>query len=263
VVPLNVHFGEQTLRDGVDLSSEEFYRRLVASPKLPTTSQPSVGAFVEAYKELLPGAEAIVSVHISSKLSGTCNSALGAREEVKAVVPVEVVDTQQASLGLGLAALAAARAASAGAGLGRVLEETRRALGQVRFFGVLDTLEYLAKGGRIGKAQAYLGALLQIKPLLTVKDGEVAPLERVRTMARGMQRLVELTREAMPLQELMVIHSTAPDQAQELARQMAPCFPTGPIPVGRFGPVIGTHVGPGALGVALRRALPVREGRAG
>ena len=254
VVPLNVHFGDQAFQDGVDLSADEFYQRLVASPRLPTTSQPSVGAFLETYQPLQEGAEGIVSVHISAKLSGTCNSALQAREQLAGSPPIEVVDTQQASMGIGLVAMAAARAARAGAGFTDVVEEARRALQQVRVLFLVDTLEYLAKGGRIGKAAALLGSMLSIKPLLELREGEVHPLERVRTRARAVGRLSELVQETAPLQEIAVLHTTTPEEAQALESRLAPLAPEGGTMIGRLGSVVGTYAGPGLLGVGLRRA---------
>jgi DegV family protein with EDD domain len=254
VVPLNVQFGEETYRDGVDISPDQFYQRLVSSPRLPTTSQPSVGAFIEAYQGVAEGAEGIVSVHISAKLSGTCNSATQAQTELASTVPIEVVDTRQASLATGLVALAAARAAQAGASLAEVAEEARKASGEVSVFFMVDTLEYLQKGGRIGKAAAFLGGLLNVKPLLTIRDGEVHPLERARTRRKAVARLLELVRQAAPVRELAVMHSTTPEDAEELARQVAPLLSEGQVLTGRLGSVVGTYAGPGMLGVGLRRA---------
>ncbi|MSQ11544.1 MAG: DegV family protein [Dehalococcoidia bacterium] len=253
VVPLNIHFGTETLRDGVDITPDAFYARLVASKRLPTTSQPSAGAFVEAYQRLARDADAIVSVHISAKLSGTYNSALQAVQLLDGARPVDVLDTQQASLGLGLIALAAARVAKAGGTATQVVEEARRAMGQARFFGVVDTLEYLEKGGRIGKAQAFLGNVLKIKPVLAIQDGVAHPVERCRTMQKALDRLVAMVEEAAPIQELGVLHSTTPEAAQALAERVRRFTPDGKVLMGRIGPVVGTYLGPGALGVGLLR----------
>ena len=198
VVPLNVHFGTDTFRDGIDLSADEFYERLVASSCPPTTSQPSVGAFLEVYQKALEGADGIVSVHISAKLSGTWNSAIQAREQLADPSRVQVVDTGQASMGLGWVAVAAARAAQAGASLEEVAREAQSTAEQVRVLFLVDTLEFLQKGGRIGKAQAMFGSVLSIKPLLTIQEGEVHPMERVRTRGKGVARLVQLVQEAAP-----------------------------------------------------------------
>ena len=249
VVPLNVHFGTDTFRDGIDLSADEFYERLVASPRPPTTSQPSVGAFLEVYQKALEGADGIVSVHISAKVSGTWNSSVQAREQLSDPSQVTVVDTGQASMGLGWVAVAAARAAQAGASLEEVAGVARSAAEQVRVLFLVDTLEYLQKGGRIGKAQAMFGSVLSIKPLLTIQDGEVHPLERVRTRGKGVARLVQLVQEAAPLQTLAVLYTTTEDEARALAERLRPCVPSGEVIVGRLGTVVGTYAGPGLLGV--------------
>ena len=253
VVPLNVHFGEQSFQDGLEITPDDFYQRLLASPRPPTTSQPSVGAFLDTYQRLGKEADGIVSVHISAKLSGTCNSALQAREELAGSLPVEVVDTGQASLGLGLVAMATARAAQGGADIAETQAEARRAMEQVSVLFMVDTLEYLQKGGRIGKGAAFLGGILNVKPLLCIHDGEVHPLERARTRSKAVDRLVELVQEEAPYQELAVMHTTTPDAAQELAQRLAPCVPGGQVLVGQLGSVVGTYAGPGLLGVSMRR----------
>ena len=255
VVPLNVHFGEDTFLDGVDINPDDFYRRLVASARAPTTSQPSVGAFVETYERLLAESDGVVSVHLSSHVSGTHNSATQAREEMGKDKPIVVVDSLQASLSLGLAVQAAARAAQRGAGLAEVQAEAESASGRAHLFGLLETLEYLQRGGRIGRAQAWVGTLLRVKPILTIRDGIAHPLERPRTRAKGVDRLVELTVEHSPLEGLAVIHSNSPEHAAALVERVAACLPEGKIIVGRFGPVMGTYLGPGALGIALLEAL--------
>ena len=249
VVPLNVHFGTDTFRDGIDLSADEFYERLVASPRPPTTSQPSVGAFLEVYQKALEGADGVVSVHISAKVSGTWNSAVQAREQLSDSSKVTVVDTGQASMGLGWVAVAAARAAQAGASMDEVASLARSAAEQVRVLFLVDTLEYLQKGGRIGKAQAMFGSVLAIKPILTIQEGEVHPLERVRTRGKGVARLVQLVQEAAPLQSMAVLYTTTEDEARALAERLGPCVPSGQVIVGRLGTVVGTYAGPGLLGV--------------
>ena len=254
VVPLNLHFGQETYLDGIDITPDEFYQRLTSSPQLPTTSQPSVGAFMEVYEGLREGAEGIVSVHISAKLSGTCNSANQAKAELSETVAIEIVDTQLASLGVGLAALAAARAAQAGAGLAEVAAEARRAADETRVLFMVDTLEYLQKGGRIGKAAAFFGGLLNVKPLLTIHEGQVHPLERARTRSKAMDRLEQMLQAEAPIQQLAVMCTTTPDDANAVAQRNAWLVaPEQPI-IGRLGAVVGTYAGPGLLGVALRKA---------
>ncbi|MBI4337241.1 MAG: DegV family protein [Chloroflexi bacterium] len=254
VVPLSIHFGDRALRDGIDISPEEFYGRLVAAQRLPTTSQPSAGAMLEVYHQLLPKADAILSVHISAKLSGTYNSACQAQQMLGQADRLHVVDSGKASMALGLVVMAAARAAREGAGVQDVLAVVQEAMEETDLYFLLDTLEYLEKGGRIGKAQAFLGSLLSIKPLLGLKEGEIHPLERPRSRKKGLDRLVELARERAPLREAAVMHTTTPADAEMLAGRLAALVPRGKLVVTQVGGVIGTHVGPGAIGIALRRA---------
>ena len=252
VVPLNVNFGTEVYRDGVEILPDEFYQRLVSSPRLPTTSHPTVGDFLQSYEELGQTTNEIVSVHISAKMSGTLNSANQAREQYRGNCRIEIVDSQQGSLGLGMVAIATNQAAQRGASIDEVVKEAQLAIPQVRFFGLLDTLEYLQKGGRIGKAQAFVGSLLHIKPLLVVKDGEAHPLERARTRAKGINRLCELVQEHMPLADLAVVYSTTPNDAQALVERLRPFLPNGEVFLSQIGPVVGTYLGPGVLGIALR-----------
>ena len=253
VVPLNVHFGTEVYRDGVEITADEFYQRLVTESRLPTTSQPTPGDFLSAYDEMGQTTDEIISVHISAKLSGTMNSATQALEEYAGSSRIEIVDSMQGSMGLGVVAIAAAEAASRGGSLDDVVTETRAALPNVGFIGLVDTLEYLEKGGRIGKAQAFVGSLLRIKPLLTIRDGEAHPLERARTRAKGVDRMCELVQEQMPLKDLAVVYTTTLDEARALAQRLQSFLPQGEVILSQVGPVVGTYLGPGVLGVALRK----------
>ena len=253
VVPLNVHFGTEVYRDGVEITADEFYRRLVTESRLPTTSQPTPGDFLSAYDEMGQTTDEIISVHISAKLSGTMNSATQALEEYAGSSRIEIVDSMQGSMGLGVVAIAAAEAASRGGSLDDVVTETRAALPNVGFIGLVDTLEYLEKGGRIGKAQAFVGSLLRIKPLLTIRDGEAHPLERARTRAKGVDRMCELVQAEMPLKDLAVVYTTTPDEARALAQRLQSFLPQGEVILSQVGPVVGTYLGPGVLGVAFRK----------
>ena len=252
VVPTNLHFGAETLRDGVDIQAEEFYQRLVTSSRLPTTSQPAPGTFLEVYSNLVENGDQVVSIHISGKLSRTVNSALLAREQLSGKGQVEVVDTLLASAPVGLVVMAACHAAQAGATLEQVVEVAHRTAEATQLFVMVDTLEYLQKGGRIGKAQALLGSLLRIKPILTTIDGEIHPLERARTRSKAIKRLYQIAQERAPLSNAAVCHSTTPDEAEVLREHLASLC-QGSVFVSRFGPVVGTHLGPGALGMALQR----------
>ena len=256
VVPLSVHFGEEVYQDGVDLFADEFFHKLQNSPTLPTTSQPSGGSFAQVYDELAAETEEIISIHISNKLSGTYNSAILGREAMGAKCRVEVIDSFLASMGLGVVVIAAAEAAREGANLDQIAELTRQDASRSHFFGAVDTLEYLQKGGRIGRAQAFLGTLLNIKPLIGIEDGEIYGLEKVRSRKRVLERLVEFTSGFKSIDKISVVHSTTPDEAEILVERLASIFPPQQIYRARFGPVIGTYLGPRALGVA------VMEGRA-
>ena len=258
VVPLNVHFGDEVFMDGVTIHTDEFYQRLVSSPSLPKTSQPAVGAFMETYLQLLTDVDGIVSVHLSSKVSGTVNAAQQAVAELGSDV-IEVVDTLQASLALGLIAVAAAKVAQSGASLPEVVAEAQSASGRASFFGLVETLEYLEKGGRIGKAQALLGSLLRIKPILTLQEGIAHPVEKVRTRAKGLERMVAMAEELSPVEALGVMSSDVVEDTEALVNAMARHLPKAIVVVSRFGPVMGTYLGPGSLGVAVLRAKGAGE----
>jgi DegV family protein with EDD domain len=251
VVPLTVFFGDEALLDGVDISSDAFFERLVASPVLPRTSQPSVAQFAEVYAKHAADGHEIVSIHISDKLSGTLNSARAAAGDTG--TRVEIIDTEGASFWVALVAMAAARAAHEGKSADEVAAVARKAVGQMRVYFVVDTLEYLQKGGRIGKAQALLGGLLSIKPLLRVHEGEVHPYGKVRTRPKALQRLHELVREGGPYQEIAVLHGTSPEDAAALATDLGDLTPS-PVLAASVGAVIGVYTGPGVIGVATRRA---------
>ncbi len=253
VVPLNVHFGTETYLDGVDLTVDKFFERLSSSKVLPKTSQPLVGAFSQVYAGLAGQGHEIVSIHISAKLSGTCNSAVQAIQEAPKA-KVTLVDSLGASIWLALVAMAAARVAQGGASQAEVAQTALDAIPQMDLYFVLDTLEYLQRGGRIGRAQALIGSLLSIKPILTIRDGEVHPYEKVRTGAKALARTKEIVREMAPYAELAVMHASRPADAEALAAELQPLCPNSPIILTQVGPVIGTHVGPGALGVAMRKA---------
>ena len=256
VVPCYVIMGDQPYRDGVDISPDEFYRSLVANSQLPTTAQPSVADFHAVYQELLGQGHDVVSIHISGKLSGTLNSAEQARASLgeDAAGRIEIIDSQLASIPLGLVALSAGQQAESAESHKRVAEQVRRDLPLTHCYFLLDTLTYLQRGGRIGRAQAFLGSVLNVKPILTIQDGEAHPVERVRNRQRALRRLVELTQQLAPIKELAVIYSTEPDEAEALKSRLSALLPSDNIVVARFGPTLGTYIGPGGLGVALVRA---------
>lgn len=250
VVPLTVFFGEEAFLDGVEISGADFYARMVASKSLPRTSQPSVELFQDAYRSLAGDGVEIVSIHVSSRLSGTLNAASIAREVVKHDVHVDLIDSYNVSLGLGLIVLEAARSAQAGASLAEVVATARRAMDRVSVHVAVDTLEYLQRGGRIGRARSLLGSVLSIKPIICVDDGEVAPFERVRTRSKAIERMFELA-SGMPRAKEMFIGCSGDDtDARVLLERLRPLLPHTDLKVGYLGPVVGVYTGPNALGIA-------------
>jgi len=247
VVPLNVHFGDEVFRDHVDLSTDEFFRRLKASPQLPRTSQPSVGAFEEAYRSLRQGGDEIVSVHLSSKVSGTYNSALMAAQSV-GEGKIDVVDSLSTSMALGFIALEGAKLVRAGRDRQAVADCLRGLVPKARVICVVDTLTYLERGGRIGKARALLGSLLNVKPILQLKDGEVVPLGRARGRPQALNRLVELLERDGKVRQLAIMHGAAQTDAEQLRERVASSYPGVDIQLTEIGAVLGTHTGPGVIG---------------
>jgi DegV family protein with EDD domain len=254
VVPVYVRFGEQVYRDRVDISEDEFYERLTHDPVHPNTTQPTPQDFADVYQKLSQEADGIVSIHVSGKLSGTCNSALMAKGMLETECPIEVIDSETLSMSLGLTAIVAAQMAKAGESLDKVVEETKQAIHKIHLFALLDTLEYLKRGGRIGKVKALLGSVLNVKPMLAVKDGELVPVGQVRTRAKGIDKLFDFVKNTADIQDLAVVYNTTPDEAQNLAERIGSVFDREKIRLARLGPGLGVHGGPGAMIVALREA---------
>jgi len=254
VVPLNVRFGMEEFKDGVDIDNDEFYRRLQTESELPSTSQPSPGDFAEAYRKLLDDHDGIVSVHISGKLSQTINSAVqGAREVDGDGTKIKTMDTGQATIPLGLIVIEAAQSAASGTGLDGVVDAVEDAMSRARFYGMVDTLEYLIKGGRIGRAKGFIGGLLKVTPIITLEDGESAPVASPRTRRKGLEKLKALVEEAAPFDQLAMHHSTEPEEIKKLAADLAHLAPEGGMMMSQIGAVVGTYAGPGSLGVGFIR----------
>jgi len=255
VVPVYVCFGEKSYRDGVDISHDEFYQKLIKSPIHPTTSQPTPADFANVYSRLSTETDEIVSIQVTSKLSGTYNSALQGRELMKTGYHIEVIDSLSVSMGLGLITMAAARLAKAGASLPEVMDEVRQVIPRICLLGVFDTLKYLLLGGRIGKAKALLGSMLNVKPLITMRDGELFPAGQVRTHSKGIERLFDLVRNTLNIEEVAIVHSTTPGEATSLREHIASIFDKRQIHLARLGPALGVHGGPGTLILALREKI--------
>ena len=256
VVPAYVIVDDVSYLDGIDISADEFYRRLVSASRLPTTSQPTAADFETVYRDLLEQGHQILSIHVSAKLSGTLNSAQQAKAALGDDAPIEIVDSQLASLPMGLAVLDAAQSAESHETLNGLADAVRSRLDNHQAYFVLDTLEYLAKGGRVGKAAAFLGSFLSVKPILTLQDGEVHPVERPRTMAKALPRLIDLVSRNAPLERIAVIYSTDLQAAERLQNDLMDLAGGEDIAVARFSPALGVYVGPNALGIAFTRSTP-------
>jgi DegV family protein with EDD domain len=244
VIPLKVIFGNETFRDRVDMSDDEFFRRLAAATKLPTTSAPSPGEFAEAYQRLAENHDGCISIHLGSQLSATAEAARIGAQQVQGF-NVEVVDSQTVTMPIAFLCKVAAESST--------LEEASAAVAsrvpKARVLALLDTLRYLEMGGRLNRAQAMIGTMLDLKPLLLVADREIKPVERVRTRSRAITRMVEYFRGELPVEHVAVMHAQAPDEADEVAARLLAELPGQDVVIGKIGCVLGTHTGPKALGV--------------
>ena len=252
VAPVYVTFNGETYLSGVNLDAAEFYRLLRANKKLPTTAQPTAQDFIDIYTKLAEDVDEIITVVISHHMSATLQSALMAQEQFK-TVPVHVIDSESVTLGLGMMAIAAARAAAQGQDARQVVQLLEKIKQSMNVIFTVETLEYLQKGGRIGGATAFLGSALSIKPILYIKDGRIEPLERVRTRKRALARLLELVEEKVGKSEahFAVLHCEAGEEARELGEQVKAKFNCAELVIAEAGPVIGTHAGPGTLGLGF------------
>ena len=251
VVPLNVRFGTEVYRDGIDLTTEQFYQKLVHSKTLPTTTVPSPLAFSEVYDKLAEETDEILAIIVTSKLSATYEVALQSVGLMKRKCRVEVTDSQCAVMSQGFMVIAAARAANAGASLDEVMKLTHRNIHRVDMRAAFDTLEYLKRGGRIGRAQAFLGSMLKTNPILGLKDGEVFPFARERSRAKAMDYLYNFAMSFAHIEEMAVEDAACPSDAELLVERLSTKFPKERIYRSKTTPVIGTHTGPGLLLVAI------------
>ncbi|MSQ42455.1 MAG: DegV family protein [Dehalococcoidia bacterium] len=251
VVPLSILFREEELLDGVDIQSEQFFRRLEREAAIPTTTQPAPALFQRAYTRLIAeGATEILSIHLSALLSGTLEAARQGAQGVERA-RIEVLDSRTLSLGLGVGVMEAAKAARAGATLAEARALAADIYRRTHLFFTLETLEYLRRGGRMSRGQELLGTLLKVKPLLAIHDGEVVAIGRVRTKQRAIEDLLARCAELRPLQHSFVCHGTTPDEANYVRERLAAIDPNATITVGRVTPVIGVHAGPGVLGMGV------------
>lgn len=257
VVPLTVQFGPEIFKDGKEISTSQFYARLKSDPEIPSTCQPSPADFVEMYEQIAEPGDTIISVHLSSKMSGTYQSAVLASTMLDKDITVKAVDSKCASMGNGLVAVAAAEAVGAGKELDEILADVQHVIDSLQVYFVVDTLEFLKKNGRIGLASALMGTLLSIKPILTVTDGQVAPFEKIRGKAKALRRIQDLVREfqaKFPDRKIRaaVSHAASLEEAKEISEALQQMLPLdGEVLLGDIGPTIGVHTGPGAVALFL------------
>lgn len=253
VVPLQVIFGQAVYQDGIDISPKEFYNRLREEKTLATTSQPSPGQFASVYQELVENGCQVISIHISQGLSGTFQSASLARDMLSEG-DVEVIDSKSASMGLGLIVLAAAKAAEEGRTKNEILSLVNDLVKRVKLYFAVDTLKYLEQGGRIGKAQALLGSLLNIKPVCTLEDGIVVPVGKARGMGKALDSIVDIVRGIVPEGEQIkccLIHGDDLTNVMKLHEKLINLYSSTELLINQAGPVIGAHTGPGVIGIAF------------
>jgi DegV family protein with EDD domain len=251
VIPVLVRFGEETYRDGIDITNDQFYEKLVTSKVMPTTSVPSLDMFARTYARLSEETDEILVIMLSSKLSGLHNAALQSANLIESKCRIEVMDSGCAVMAQGFVVIKAARAAREGAGTDEIMELVRQDLPRVEIRAAFDTLDYLQRGGRIGKAQALLGSMLRVNPIIALKDGLVEPAGRARSRAKAMDYLYEFVAGYSNIEELAVEGAACPDDVESLVKRLGALFPEERIYRSRTTPVIGTHTGPGLILVAV------------
>ena len=251
VIPLSVRFGEKVYRDGIDITPDQFYEKLKSSKVFPNTSVPSPGDFIQVYDKMAEKTDEILVILVTSRLSATCEVARQSIEKMKRKCRVELLDSETATMAEGFIVMAAAKAAKSGAKLDEVIKVVHQTIPRVDFLAAFDTLEYLRRGGRIGRAQAFLGSLLRINPLITLREGVVEPAGRTRSRAKAIDRLYEFAAGYANIEEMAVENTACPEDAEALVERLGAIYPKERIHRSRMSPVIGTHTGPGLLLVAV------------
>jgi DegV family protein with EDD domain len=250
VVPLYVRFGDKVFKDRVEMTTDEFYYRLQHDPNWPSTTQPTPNDFFDVFNKLADETDEILCIDLSHKLSGTYESACAAKRMMTKKCRIEVIDSMTVVMGLGTLVIDAAKAAQEGAKMDDLIARVRRNMDRSHAVMYFDTLKYLAKGGRIGRAQGLLGSLLSVKPILLMHEGEVAPLTRVRSRQAGLDYLYNFVKSLRNINELAVEYATTPEDAKELMERLNDFFPKERIVLSTVSPVIGTYTGPHVICVA-------------
>lgn len=253
VVPIYIRFGNKVYRDGVDLTDEEFYRMLKSSPLHPATSQPTPEDFMKVFGENCEKSDGIISIHISSKISGTYNSALLASNKMTGDCPIKVFDSKFNSGGLALVVIEAARMAKAGFGMNEIVEKVSETIGNVKMLGMFDTVKYLSLSGRVKKLILSAASILNIRLLLTFHDGEIAQAGMARTFDKGMEKIAEFVKKNKGIKELTIVHSMVPEKANQLKERISDFVDKSKIMILHLGAGLGVHGGPGVLLVAIRQ----------
>ena len=251
VIPIAVRFGEKVYRDNIDLTAEQFYEKLQHSKILPVTSVPTPVTFAQAYDKLAEQTDEILAIIISARLSGTYEVALQSVGLMKTKCRVQVIDSRWGAMTEGFIVMKAAKAAQAGASLDEVIDVTKKTIPRVDLLCTFDTLEYLRRGGRIGNGQAFLGSLLRVNPILTLRDGVAEPVGRARSRAKAIERLYSFAMSYSYIEEMAVEDAACPDEAEALVKRLSAKFPKERIYRSRVTPAIGTHTGPGLLMVGI------------
>ena len=257
IVPLTVRLGDETFRENVDITAEEFFQKLDRSSAMPVAFPPSVEDFQAVYAKLSKNTDQIMSIHVSSKLSQTCNRATVASQALLGRCEITIVDSLTTSLGLGILSTAAAQAAAKGQPLDEIEFLIRGMIPHIYIVFLAETLEYLERGGRIGQAQALLGTMLNIKPFLAIEDGEIIPMEKVRTRENAVDKLFEFVAEFSQIEQIAILQST-PEPIEEtklLIERLEIAFPRIKPPILVYGPILSCHVGPNGLGVIVYEGL--------
>ena len=252
IVPLNVHFGDEVYKDGIEINSDDFFDKLINGTVFPKTSQPSVGEFIDVYEKLGNDGSDIISIHISDQLSGTINSARQAAKHLEGKIKVHIIDSKQISISLGLITISAATAVKEGKTLNEVLDLTESLIARSHVFTALDTLEYLEKGGRIGKAKSLVGKILNFKPIIGSADGIIDAFGRGRSNTACMIKLEELVKSTGEIESIGIVYSTDKSLADKFSEQITQNLKLEKPPKSyQIGPVIGVYGGPNVIGVGI------------